>query len=255
MDRRVTVMGVSVIGVPYHLDEYLPDLDLAPPPDQTITADLTQDDVWGRLAALYSAVGQAVAASASRGHRPVVVSGDCTTSLGTMAGLQQAGIDPSIVWLDAHGDVQTPETTASGYLGGMPLRLLAGYRPELIANRLSLRPVPEERIVLAGTRDLDPPEVEYLAGCGYISARSPDSVPPRCPTGRSTCTSTWTSSARTRCPACATPHQAARSPSRSPAPCAYCSTPARSSPSASPAPGTPAARAAAVGPLLEAALG
>ena len=164
MDRRVTVMGVSVIGVPYHLDEYLPDLDLAPPPDQTITADLTQEDVWGRLAALYSAVGQAVAASASRGHRPVVVSGDCTTSLGTMAGLQQAGIDPSIVWLDAHGDVQTPETTASGYLGGMPLRLLAGYRPELIANRLSLRPVPEERIVLAGTRDLDPPEVEYLAG-------------------------------------------------------------------------------------------
>src|SRR5580704_14537549 len=164
MDRRVTVMGVSVIGVPYHLDEYLPDLDLAPPPDQTITAGLTQEDVWSRLAALYSAVGQAVAASASGGHRPVVVSGDCTTSLGTMAGLQQAGIDPSIVWLDAHGDVQTPETTASGYLGGMPLRLLAGYRPELIANRLSLRPVPEERIVLAGTRDLDPPEVEYLAG-------------------------------------------------------------------------------------------
>lgn len=164
MDRRVTVMGVSVIGVPYHLDEYLPDLDLTPRPDQTITVPLTQGDAWGRLAALYSAVGQAVAASAGRGARPVVVSGDCTTSLGTMAGLQQAGIDPGIVWLDAHGDVQTPETTTSGYLGGMPLRLLAGYRPELIATRLSLRPVPEERIVLAGTRDLDPPEVEYLAG-------------------------------------------------------------------------------------------
>ena len=80
-----------------------------------------------------------------------------------MAGLQRAGADPGIVWFDAHGDVQTPETTASGYLGGMPLRLLTGYRPELIAARLGLRPVPEHRIVLAGARDLDPPEVTYLA--------------------------------------------------------------------------------------------
>ncbi len=70
---------------------------------------------------------------------------------------------PAIVWLDAHGDVQTPETTASGYLGGMPLRLLAGYRPELIAARLGLAPVAEDRIVLAGARDLDPPEAAYLA--------------------------------------------------------------------------------------------
>jgi hypothetical protein len=53
--------------------------------------------------------------------------------------------------------VQTPETSESGYLGGMPLRLLVGYRPELIAARLGLTPVPERRIVLAGARDLDPP--------------------------------------------------------------------------------------------------
>jgi len=93
----------------------------------------------------------------------VVVSGDCTTSLGTVAGLQHAGIDAGIVWLDAHGDVQTPETTASGYLGGFPLRLLTGYRPELIAAGLHLRPVAEHRVLLAGARDLDPPEVTYLA--------------------------------------------------------------------------------------------
>ena len=60
--------------------------------------------------------------------------------------------------------MQTLETTASGYLGGLPLRLLAGYRPRLIADGLGLRPVPEHRIVLAGARDLDPPEVAYLAG-------------------------------------------------------------------------------------------
>jgi arginase len=107
---------------------------------------------------LYRRVADAVARAAADGTRPVVVSGDCTTSLGIVAGLQRAGLDPGIVWFDAHGDVQTPETTASGYLGGMPLRLLTGYRPELIAGPLGLRPVPERRIVLAGARAARPAE-------------------------------------------------------------------------------------------------
>lgn len=151
------------IGVFYHIDEYLPGLDLPVPVQQAITADLSGATVWDRLAGLYERVAAAVAAAAGRGDCPVVVSGDCTTSIGTVAGLQRAGLDPGIVWLDAHGDVQTLETTASGYLGGLPLRLLVGYRPELIAGRLGLRPVPERQVLLAGARDLDPPEVTYLA--------------------------------------------------------------------------------------------
>jgi arginase len=154
---------VRVIGVPYHLDEYLPDLDFPLRPSEAVTADLPSGDVWERLAALYSLVGQTVSDAARRGVRPVVVSGDCTTALGTVAGLQRAGVDAGVIWFDAHGDVQTLETTASGYLGGLPLRLLVGYRPELIATWLGLQPVPERRVVLVGARDLDPPEVTYLA--------------------------------------------------------------------------------------------
>ena len=155
---------MSVIQVPYHLDEYLPDLDVPLPPDVVITPGLPGGDVWGRLGALYSSVAAAVAGEAGRGGRPVVTSGDCTTALGTMSGLQRAGIEAGIVWFDAHGDVQTLETTTSGYLGGLPLRLLVGYRPELIAARLGLRAVPEHQVALVDARDLDPPEVSYLAG-------------------------------------------------------------------------------------------
>ena len=155
---------MSVIQVPYHLDEYLPDLDVPLPPDTVITADLPAGDVWDRLSALYAGLAAAVAAEAGRGGRPVVVSGDCMTALGTMSGLQRAGIQAGIVWFDAHGDVQTLETTTSGYLGGLPLRLLMGYRPELIAARLGLRAVPEHQVALVDARDLDPPEVSYLAG-------------------------------------------------------------------------------------------
>jgi arginase len=155
---------VTVLQVPYHLDEFLPDLDLPLRAEHVIRTDLPPGDVWARLAALYRLVAGAVADEAGHGARPVVLSGDCTTALGTMAGLQRASIDAGIVWFDAHGDVQTLETTASGYLGGFPLRLLVGYRPELIAVRLGLRPVPEHKVVLVGARDLDPPEAVYLAG-------------------------------------------------------------------------------------------
>ena len=76
--------------------------------------------MWDRLAALYSLVGRAVADVAGRGVRPLVVSGDCTTALGIVAGLQRAGVDAELVWFDAHGDAQTLETTASGYLPDGP---------------------------------------------------------------------------------------------------------------------------------------
>lgn len=154
---------MRVIKVPYHIDEYVPDLDIPLRAQELACGDLPPGDVWDRLAFLYSEVSGAVADVAARGDCPVVVSGDCTTALGTVAGLHRAGIDAGIVWFDAHGDLQTLETTASGYLGGLPLRLLVGYRPELIAARLGLRAVPEHRVMLVGARDLDPPEITYLA--------------------------------------------------------------------------------------------
>jgi arginase len=154
---------VTVILVPYHLDEHQPGLDYPLEPGVTVAAGPPAGGIWDRLGALYGDVADRVAADAGAGVAPVVMSGDCTTSLGTMAGLQRAGADAGIVWLDAHGDVQTLETTSSGYLGGIPLRILAGYRPELISARLGLRAVPEPRIALVGARDLDPPEAAYLA--------------------------------------------------------------------------------------------
>lgn len=152
------------ILVPYHLDEHLPDLDVPIEPERSITADLPDGDPWARMSALYESVAETVAGAAGRGGCPVVMSGDCTTSLGVMAGLQRSGLEPAVVWFDAHGDLQTLETTASGYLGGIPLRILVGYRPELISSSIGLAPVAQERVVLVDARDLDPPEADFLAG-------------------------------------------------------------------------------------------
>lgn len=152
-----------MIAVPFHLDEHLPDLELPLAPGRTIAADLPPGTPWERMAVLYEEVADAVATEVRAGKVPVVVSGDCTTSIGVVAGLQRAGRDPHVVWFDGHADVQTPETTSSGYLGGFPVRQLVGGSDRTAPERLGLRPVPEEHVVLVDVRDQDPPEVEYLA--------------------------------------------------------------------------------------------
>jgi arginase len=166
-----------MLAAPYHLDEYLPGLDLPPDAAEVVTADLGAGDPWARMAVLYDRLAAVVAEAVSQEVVVAVASGDCTASLGTVAGLQRAGVDAAVVWLDAHGDLHTPDTTPSGYLGGMPLRLLVGGCPELIGARLGLRPVPEKRVLLVGARDLDPPEVSYLSGA-LIRACDVDGLDP-----------------------------------------------------------------------------
>lgn len=164
MSTRRHTGPVTVLAVPFHLDEPLPDLELPLPADRTIAPDLPDGAPWERMAVLYEEVAEVVAAQVRNGRVPMVLSGDCTTSLGVVAGLQRAGRDPRVVWFDAHGDVQTPQTTTSGYLGGFPLRQLVGGADRTAPERLGLRPVPEQDVVLVDARDLDPPEADYLAG-------------------------------------------------------------------------------------------
>ena len=93
---------MTVIAVPYHLDEHLPDLDLPFTPAEVVSTEFPAGQPWERLAVLYDAVADTVAADAVRGRRPVVLTGDCAIALGIVAGLQRAGADPGLVWFDAH---------------------------------------------------------------------------------------------------------------------------------------------------------
>ncbi len=161
--RRGRLHRVTTLAVPYHLDERLPGLTTGGPVDAELTADLPAGAPWQRMAVLYERVASAVAAAPGR---PLVVSGDCTTSLGVLAGLQRAGRDAGIVWFDAHADFHTEATTTSGYLGGMPLALAAGVGTPTLPDALGLRPVPPSRVVLVDARDTDPPEHRLLADAG-----------------------------------------------------------------------------------------
>ncbi len=156
---------MTVIVVPYHQDERLADEVLPLPASGeflVLAPDLPDGDLWVRLAALHDAAADQIAAAVRTGEPTTVLSGDCLVAMGALAGAQRAGHDPGVVWFDAHGDVHTLETSSSGYLGGLSLRLLLGAHRDRLAGPLGVRPVPAGRAVLTGARDLDPPEVAYL---------------------------------------------------------------------------------------------
>lgn len=149
---------MTYFAVPFHLDVRLPAFPL-PISARPIAPELPDGTVWERLAALYDRVADEVRAD----DAPVVLSGDCLTSLGVLAGLRRRGVEPAIVWFDAHGDLNTPETSPSGYLGGMPLALALGHGSDIVPASLGLPTALAEQVLLVDARDLGPGERELIA--------------------------------------------------------------------------------------------
>lgn len=148
---------------PFHLDERLD----GPWPlsrAETVDPSLPASTAWERMAVIARGVADAVARAREDGDVPLVLSGDCVAALAVVAGVQADGTEPHVVWLDAHGDLQTPESSTSGYLGGQPVRQLLGGADRTVPRAIGLGTLDEASITLMDGRDLDPPEVELLAG-------------------------------------------------------------------------------------------
>ncbi|HLY57194.1 MAG TPA: arginase family protein [Stellaceae bacterium] len=112
---------------------------------------------------LQSLAAGAVAHASSRGEFPLILAGNCNTAaIGALAGM--AGERKGIVWLDGHGDFNTPETTETGFLDGMALAMATGRCwTSMIRKIHGFEPVPEENVLLIGGQDLDPVEAETVA--------------------------------------------------------------------------------------------
>jgi len=172
-----SISGVTIVFVPYHQDERLSAEQFPLPTGasvSTVAPQLPDGDRWQRIVALNDATADTVAATIQGGAMPTVVSGDCLSALGTVTGAQRAGVDPAVVWFDAHGDLHTVGSSTSGYLGGMALRSVLGDQPPQVAGGLGLRAIPQRRVLLVDARDLDPAEADYLAGADVRSCAVPD---------------------------------------------------------------------------------
>ncbi|HZB06239.1 MAG TPA: arginase family protein [Thermoleophilaceae bacterium] len=114
------------------------------------------EDLADARGCLLEAGGQVDDALAA-GDTPVLLAADCSVSVTTLPAAIRNRPDARILWLDAHGDYNTPDTSGSGYLGGMCLAAATGEWDAGLGETL-----PAERVVLAGIRDLDPGERELL---------------------------------------------------------------------------------------------
>jgi arginase len=107
---------------------------------------------------------RAALAEVPSGERAVIIGGDCSVDLAPVeAALSAFGDRLALVWFDAHGDLNTPESSPSGAFHGMVLRALIGDGPEGLRPARSLS---ADRVVLAGARSLDPGEQDLVESRG-----------------------------------------------------------------------------------------
>lgn len=123
---------------------------------------LAEGDAQAKASTVHKALADMVETALKAGKRPISIAGDCCASIAVMAGLQRFGLEPSLLWLDSHGDFNTWETTPSGFLGGMPLAMIAGLGDLRMPEAVGLKPVASEKIILADGRDLDPGERQLI---------------------------------------------------------------------------------------------
>ena len=110
-------------------------------------------------------VSEKVSECRAEGLFPLVLSGNCNASLGTVSGC--GAEKASIIWFDAHGEANTPETTVSGFLDGMPLSILLGRAWQTLARSVPrFAAIPGKRIVLFGASQLENAECKLLDEAG-----------------------------------------------------------------------------------------
>ncbi len=148
---------------PFFLEKPLPAAERLALPDWIINKPLLQGNgQLARMSIVHRHLADTVVNAIKSGYRPVSIAGDCCTVIGVLAGLQRSGVNPRLVWLDAHGDFNTWETTPSGFIGGMPLAMIVGRGEQTLLQAVALTPLPERDVILANARDLDPGEREFL---------------------------------------------------------------------------------------------
>ena len=146
--------------------------------EPTLAASERGDDEPANLGRIGGQIATTVAEAMRAGRAPLVVGGDCSHSVGVFAGLQQVfGADARIglVWFDAHGDFNTPQTSLSQMLGGMPVAVCAGLAYPQWREGAGVRaPLPTDRILFVDVRNLDAPEAQLLhATAATVAAVAP----------------------------------------------------------------------------------
>jgi len=167
------------------VEKLLSDLEIDMSGTQTI--ELTPNEekdygVWLRVGLANGHLRSTLIPRVKRGEFVLGLLGNCNSLPGMLAGLQKSGptrrpLKVGLIWFDAHGDFNTPETTLSGMLGGMPVAVAAGKCLFRLRLKAGLEPaIPTRNIVMMGVRDLDPLEKELIDNSDIVMVPTEDVI-------------------------------------------------------------------------------
>ena len=159
---------IHAAGLERLIDEWGGEL-IRPIQDTRLTGEQErQYGEWNRMALANANFAETVREGLQDDLITIGLEANCNDLLGMLAGLKYDSAGNArrvgLVFIDAHGDFNTPETTLSGMLGGMPVAIAAGHALHNIRKTTGLtEPLPMSHIVWGGVRDLDPLEAERFA--------------------------------------------------------------------------------------------
>jgi arginase len=161
LDKRIGRLGFEVLDAG-DLDVRIPE-ELAVTPSRQMYLD--------EITRVCDLLSHKVREALDNGHFPLVLGGDHSigagTASGTAAHYRDRGERIGLIWLDAHTDINTPETSPSGNVHGMPVAALTGLGPEELAGLEGFCPkVDPSCCVIIGARDVDPLERENIRRSG-----------------------------------------------------------------------------------------
>lgn len=177
--RRGVDMGPSALRVAHlaerlrQLGHHVEDLgDVAVPYRETVLDEPA--DLVPAIAAACRDLAGLTAATVRRGLIPLVLGGDHSVAAGSVAGLATAFAESDrkigLIWLDAHADINTPESSPSGNVHGMPLAVLIGEGDERLTSIAVPAPaVSAANVAIVGLRDLDEPERRHIRSWGVAA--------------------------------------------------------------------------------------
>ena len=161
LNRRVASLGYSV--------EDLGNVEVAQP--ETAAEGASHAKYLPEIAATCSRLANAVSQALERGFLPVSLGGDHSAAVGTASGVSRffraKNEKVGIIWLDAHADMNTPETSPSGNVHGMPLACIVGMGPRELTHLFDYAPKIDPRnAVIVGLRDVDQMEKPHVRESG-----------------------------------------------------------------------------------------
>ena len=165
---RVAGLGREIRGMGYTIAN---ETDVPVPAMETRKTNDTKTRFKEEILAVCEEVANHTVTALEAGEWPLVIGGDHSIAMGTISGLsahlKKSGEKLGLIWFDAHGDMNRPDSTPSGNIHGMPLAHLLGYGDPDLSSIHGVHPAVEpENVVLIGIRDIDQKERDFINASG-----------------------------------------------------------------------------------------